>query len=197
MRFHAALTPVLGSPSKLRLLRTLFYDPGRRWTGRELARAARVSTAQAARDLVELDDTSLVIREVVGRSYSWRLNSAHVLSPILADLFRREAGFRLDLIREVSEGLALARVEKARLFGSIARGEERDDSDIDLFLQIRDARDRERAEEAVDRIRTRVWSRFGNPLSALIYTRAEVARPRNPGLIRAVESEGLNALGGE
>ncbi len=50
MRFNAGLDPLLGSPTKLRLLRTLLPVPSRQWTGRELATAARVSTAQAARD---------------------------------------------------------------------------------------------------------------------------------------------------
>jgi predicted nucleotidyltransferase len=195
MRFHNALTPVLGSPSKLGLLRTMFASAGRHWTGRELARTSGVSVAQAARDLAELCDTSLINREVIGSSYSWQLNSSHVLTPVLAELFRREAGLRSEMLRAVSEGLRVAKVDRARVFGSIPRREERDDSDIDLFLQIRNSGERERAEEAVDRVRSVVWSRFGNPVSAIIYTRAEAQRPRNPDLLKAIEQEGLDASG--
>jgi predicted nucleotidyltransferase len=192
MRFRDALNPVLGSSSKLALLRTMFVSAERHWTGRELARTAGVSTAQAARDLCELADTSLVSREVIGRSYSWQLNRSHVLSPVLAELFRRESGLRSEMLRVVTRDLQLANLDRARVFGSISRGEERDDSDVDLFVQIPTSGDRERAEDAVDKLRSHVWERFGNPVSAFIYTRAEVARPRNPALLRAIEREGLD-----
>ncbi len=196
MMLREALTPILGSPTKLRLLRPLFASPDRSWTGRELARTARVSVAQAARDLRELSETSLVTREVAGKAYFWRLNPAHVLRPALADLFVREAGLRTELLRVVTEGLQSARLERARLFGSISRGEERADSDIDLYLEIRGPSDRQRAEVAVDSMRSRLWDRFGNPVSALIYTRAEASHPRNPSLLRTIEEEGLDVLGG-
>ena len=196
MRFHDALNPVLGSETKLGLLRTMFDAPDRKWTGRELARAARVSVAQAARELRQLADTSLVAREVVGKSYSWQLNPGHVLWPVLRDLFRQESCLRSELIVDLAQGLRPAKVERARLFGSIPRGEERNDSDIDLFLEVSDASERASAEEAVDRVRSRLWDRYGNAVSALIYTRAEVARPRNPALLRAIEEEGLSVIGG-
>lgn len=154
-----------------------------------------MSVAQAARDLRDLSETSLVTREVVGKAYLWRLNSGHVLAAPLAELFARESGLRAELLRDVSTALRPARLDRARLFGSIPRGEERADSDIDLYLEIRSSRDRHRAEEAVDRMRPRLWDRFGNPVSALIYTRAEASHPRNPSLIQAIEDEGLDVLG--
>lgn len=196
MRIHEALTPVLGSPSKIGLLRTMFAAPERAWTGRELARAAGVSSTQAARDLEDLADTALVSREVVGRSYSWRLRPHHVLHPALTDLFHREIECRSMLLKTISDGLQRAGVERARVFGSVSRGEERDDSDVDLFLQVGTAKDRFRAEMAVDRVRTSVWNRFGNPLSVLVYTRAEVAHPRNSELLRSIEREGLEVATG-
>ncbi|MCI4320171.1 MAG: hypothetical protein L3K23_08600 [Thermoplasmata archaeon] len=66
---------------------------------------------------------------------------------------------------------------------------------MDLFLQIRTSGERERAEEAVNKVRTQVWERFGNPVSPFIFTRAQVARPRNPALLKAIELEGLDVTG--
>ncbi len=191
MQFQRALNPVLASKTKLELLRTMFGSPGQRWTGRELARSAGVSTAQAARDLAELADTSVVLREVVGRSYSWRLNSFHVLFATLTGLFVQEASLRSELLHDLSDELRHARPERARLFGSVSRGEERPDSDVDLFVQVRTPADRLEVEEAVRRIRARVWDRFGNPVSSLVYTRAELARTRNPALLESIEREGV------
>ena len=192
MRLDRALNPLLGSATKLRLLRTMYRSPERRWTGRELARSAGASTAQSARDLGELADTSLVLREVVGRSYLWQLNPSHVLFGALADLFGREARLQSELLRDVSEAIPPARPERVRLFGSIARGEGRDDSDVDLFVQVRTSAERGKVEDAVRRIRSRIWSRFGNPVSALVYTRAEVKRPKNPNLLDSIERDGVD-----
>jgi len=192
MRLERALNAILGSATKLGLLRTMYRSPERRWTGRELARSAGVSTAQSARDLGELADTSLVLREVVGRSYSWQLNRSHVLFGALGDLFVRESSLRSELLREVSQAIPPARPERVRLFGSVARGEGRNDSDVDLFLQVPGPAERRQAEEAVHRIRTRIWNRFGNPVSALVYTRAEVERPKNPSLMNSIEREGVD-----
>ncbi|MGC2289453.1 MAG: nucleotidyltransferase domain-containing protein [Thermoplasmata archaeon] len=191
MRLARALDSIFGSNTKLGLLRTMFTSPGRHWTGREVAGAARVSTAQAARDLATLADSALVLREVTGRSYSWELNPVHVLFPALTELFAREADLKAEMVRQVAEALGSVPFERARLFGSLSRGDERDDSDVDLFLQIHSPAEHGRAEAAIDRVRSRIWSRFGNPVSALVYTRAEVNRPPNPALMESIESEGI------
>jgi predicted nucleotidyltransferase len=191
MQLRRALDPMLGSNTKLGLLRTMFASPGRHWTGREVAGAARISTAQAARDLAELADTSLVLREVTGKSYSWQLNSAHVLFPAFTELFAREANLRAEMVHQVADSLGPIPFDRARLFGSISRGDERADSDVDLFLQIRTPAERGRAEAAIDRVRSSIWSRFGNPVSALVYTRAEAKRPPNPALMVSIEREGI------
>jgi predicted nucleotidyltransferase len=196
MRFGRALDPILGSKTKLGLLRAMFSSPGRSWTGREVATAARVSTAQAARDLAELADASVVLREVAGRSYSWVLNSAHVLFPTLQELFLREDGLRAEMVHQVADALGSVPVERARVFGSVARGDERDDSDVDLFLQIRSPVDRGRIEAAIDRVRARIWRRFGNPVSVLVYTRTEATRPPNPALMESINREGIDVKEG-
>jgi predicted nucleotidyltransferase len=195
MRFHEALTPVLGSPSKIGLLRTMFTTPERSWTGRELARASKVSPAQAARGLSELADTSVVAREVVGRSYAWRLRPSHVLFATLTDLFRWETECRATLLKTIHEGLRREGLDRARVFGSVSRGEERGDSDVDLFLEVVTERDRERVEAQLERLRSRVWNQFGNPLAALVYTRAEAAHPKNPELLRSIARDGLDVSG--
>ncbi len=191
MKLTRALDHVLGSLTKLRLLRAMLSFQGRSWTGRELAGAARVSTAQAARALSDLADVGVVLREVRGRSYSWEVNPDHVLFAPLSALFHREAGLRTELMRQVTLALGSAPIEQARLFGSFARGDERSDSDVDLFLRIRTAAYGVRIADAIGRVRARIWTRFGNPVTALVYTNAEAKRPPNPGLMASIDREGI------
>jgi predicted nucleotidyltransferase len=191
MKLTDALDPVLGSPTKVRLLRTLLGSRSRTWTGRGVAGAARVSTAQAARDLRDLADVGVLLREVKGRSYSWRVNPDHILSEPLSALFHEEANLRAELVEQIAFCFGSAPIEHARLFGSFARGEERADSDVDLFVEVKNKADRSRVERAISQARARVWARFGNPVAAVVYTRAETRRPRNPALIEAVDRDGI------
>jgi predicted nucleotidyltransferase len=191
MRLTNALVPVLGSPTKVRLLRSLLSSDRRGRTGRELARQARVSTAQAARDLNDFAEVGIIDRTVSGRSYTWRLNKDHVLFEPLQSLFTHEANLRDDLVRALSKELRSAPVATARLFGSFARGDERSDSDVDLYIELRSPTDRERVQESVARLRDRIWSNYGNPVSALVYTRDEARHPRNPELMVAIRRDGV------
>lgn len=191
MKLVNALDPVLGSPTKVRLLRTLLGSGNRTWTGRELAGVARVSTAQAARDLRDLADVGIVLWEVKGKSYSWGTNPDHVLFGSLSGLFRGESNLRSELVRQIAVSFESAPIEHARLFGSFARGEERSDSDVDLFVEIKNASDRPRVEEAINRASRRIWTNFGNPVAALVYTTAESSRPANPELKASIDREGI------
>lgn len=190
MRLANALEPLLGSPTKIRLLRALLASGGRGWSGRELAGRSRVSSAQAARDLRELGEVGIIDRKVSGRSYVWRLNTQHVLADALEALFGSEGRLRDELLRELAKELRSAPIESARLFGSFARGEERPDSDVDLYLVLRSAKDREQVERSLARVRDRIWSRFGNPVTALVYTREEARHPKNPDLMISIERDG-------
>lgn len=192
MKFATALDSVLDHVTKVRLLRQLLKTPARRWTGRELAGAAGVSSAQAARDLHTMSDAGIVDFEVHGRSFVWHLNLENALYPQLFQLFQREASLRADLIHELSLELRSEPIRRARVFGSVARGEERQDSDIDLYLEIQSAAERPLIDEALARARDRVWKRFGNPLAALVYTAPKARRPPNPALMAAIDKDGLD-----
>ena len=191
MKFTTALDSVFDRLTKVRLLRRLLSAPTRRWTGRELAGAAGVSPAQAARDLHSLADAGIVDFEVQGRSFVWGLNVENALYPDLLLLFQREARLRGELVHDISVTFRTAPIRRARLFGSVARGEEEEDSDVDLFLEIERADQRPLIEDALARARERVWKKFGNPLAPLVYTASKARRPPNPALLAAIDRDGL------
>ena|SRR5271157_1345944 len=194
MKFGDGLDRLLDSPTKLRLLRKLLSAPERRWTGRELAGAARVSTAQAARDLRDFLDIGIVLREIQGKSYSWHVNDRHVFVPELSRLLSFEANLRAGLVREVAELIAHTPVHRALLFGSVARGDERADSDVDLFLVVGTPADRPSVLTALEKVRRRIWDRYGNPVSSLVYTEEEARKPANPAMVANVMREGLSVI---
>jgi predicted nucleotidyltransferase len=191
MRYQRALDAVLGSATRLALARIVIGSPSKTWTGRELARTSGISPAQVNRDLDRLFDAGMVTFEVVGRSHAWRLNREHLLTQVLTRLFSEEATTLSDLVSALAQELKGSAIEEARLFGSVARGEGADDSDIDLYVQIRSERDREAVEERLHAISSRIWSRYGNALSTLVYTNQRASRPPNPRLLENIKREGI------
>ncbi|MCI4325096.1 MAG: nucleotidyltransferase domain-containing protein [Thermoplasmata archaeon] len=191
MRFHRSLDQLLTGPTQLRVLRALCKNSARRLTGREMAREARVSTAQTARVLKHLQDSGLATSEAAGRAFTWRWNPDHVWATPIQRLFEEEARIPSGLLRELTEMLHGLPVQKATLFGSIPRRQERDDSDIDLFIETRTAESAEIVREELAHRRAALWRRYGNPLSPMVMTTSEVRQRAGTELLRTVEREGI------
>src|SRR3990172_799630 len=129
------LTRALGTESRTRILRLLAQVPGKEFTGRELARVAGLahrSVDLAMEDLVALD---LVTRRRFGRANVYTANREAHRFRMVETLFREERG-TLTRIQEAS-ATALPDVDSAVLSGSVARGQEGVESDLDLLIVSR------------------------------------------------------------
>jgi len=185
MRLDGALDDLFATGSHVRVLRALAQLPeGLTVSGRDIARRAGVSQPTARQVLMSLDQQGLL---VVGRrphASFYRLNTEHVLAPLIRDMFTREAAVRDELEAEVASQIAkLPGVSTAYLFGSAGRGDMRADSDIDVAVTgDRDVLDELPQLDAIHR-------RFGN--------RVNVVRLRTRGaaaLRKAVQRDGRALL---
>jgi len=59
------------------------------------------------------------------------------------------------------------------LFGSIAKGEEKVDSDIDLLIVVKTDKDKDRVEPLLDRLSSECLDIFGNRLSSYLLSTKE------------------------
>lgn len=117
---------------------------------RDLFRRARVGVGAVQRELERLRAAGLVVRERRGREVHYRVNSAAPGAAELRALMRRIAGgggrgqITDPLIRARREAiLSIARrhgASRVRLFGSRARGEGDERSDIDLLVDLEPGR---------------------------------------------------------
>jgi predicted nucleotidyltransferase len=175
MRYHEPLNDILGNRVQVKLLRVLVRTKGS-FTGRELARLIGHSQNQTSLALQELERNGLVVWQGAGRSHLYSVDKDNVL---VTDFL--EAGFRLedDLLNRMAEvfldeiGRDLVSVI---LFGSIAKGEEKPNSDIDLVVVVRDKADLKTVEDHVAEASANVTRRFGNQAMPIVVKKSDYER---------------------
>lgn len=107
-------------------------------SGRGLAALLKVSTFKVHHSLKFLVAQGILKSSVVGRSHLYRLNHDHVLvRKVILPLLHFQENIYWELGKEILARLK-PRPLSIILYGSVARGEEKPDSDLDLFLVYRD-----------------------------------------------------------
>lgn len=186
------LDDVLNGVVALRVTRTLALHPAKEFTGRELAREARVSPSKAIDALNRLREHGLVVRRTVGPAHLWRFRRAAALAEPLRELFEREHGLDQEIRKTLDAGLRrIPHIERAVLFGSRARGDASPASDIDLLVIVDHERHKRTFDADFTKLRTRIEERFGAHLQSIVYSNEEARRKRDHPLLRAVEDEGV------
>ena len=115
-----------------RVLGLLLLHPEEALHGREIARRTGLPSGTLTRELVRLAQVGLLRREKRGNQF---LYSAERTSPVfeeLASILRKTSG----VAEVLAEGLAPAEdhIKLAFIYGSLARGQERASSDVDLIV---------------------------------------------------------------
>lgn len=137
------LSTLLSSEASVRVLRELALH-GRELTTTLLARRTGVTLQSVRNVLAVLRDAGLLRIYGQGRAASYQLDAAHPLAPMLIDLFVSEHQRAIALrasIREVAEHVDPLAVW---IYGSVARGQDRIGSDLDLLVIVDDDEETER-----------------------------------------------------
>ena len=128
----SGLASVLFSPVRQRVLALLFGQPQRRFQSGELIRLANSGTGAVHRLLVRLVATGLITVDKIGNQKHYQANADSPVFEELTGLVRKTVG----LMGPLRNALAPLqdRIIAAFVYGSIATGTERADSDIDLMV---------------------------------------------------------------
>lgn len=182
MRLHAFLEDILGSRAKVNVLRVLFKFKTKTFTGRELAMATGLTHTGVRRALRELQASNLIKMEYHGRSNLITLNTDSNLYNLLETLFSVEANtfntFTLELKKEVPYN-----VVSCAIFGSIARGTEKPDSDVDVLF-ITDAK--ETVQKFIEEKQQFFVNKYGNVIAPYIMSKNEFVRKKNTPFVKGV-----------
>ena len=126
----SVLAEILSSRVKAEIFRLLFGLSARELHLRELERQSGLAVGTVRQELQRLVRLELVTVRRDGNRVYFRANQEHPLYPEIHSLVLKTAGL-VDVLRE-----ALGREEilLAFVFGSLARAEERAESDVDLMV---------------------------------------------------------------
>jgi len=115
-----------------RVLGLLLLHPEEAFHVREIARQTETNAGTLHKELARLAEAGLLKRERVGNQLRYSANRRCPVFEELASLLRKTSGLTdvlLDALTPVAK-----RIKLALIFGSMARGEERSGSDVDVLL---------------------------------------------------------------
>lgn len=166
------LLDLLFGTYRQRALTQLLLHPDSSYHVRELARLTGTTPGTLHKELARLAAAGLLLREQQGNQIRYRANPACPVFPELAGLMRKTSG-AVSVMADALHTLA-SPPQLALIFGSLARGEENANSDVDLLI-IGDAT-------------------FGDTIKALYPAQEQLQREINPVIYTAAEfTRRLNA----
>jgi len=196
MRFNKSLDNILGQKSKVKALRYL-VNYKQEMSIRELSREIGLVPANLSVILKELEAERVLRSKKFGKTIVFSLNQDNYLtSEIIVPLFKKERLIREELGKIIVKNIKFP-YESIILFGSVARGDSKTYSDVDLAIIIRDSGRSDDIEDQILNINPTVSRLFGNSISPVVMKKAEFSKKFNRGdkLIRNIAKEGIVIAG--
>jgi predicted nucleotidyltransferase len=171
-----SLADALFSQTKKAVIGILFSKPGVSVHLRELARLSRVSAPSLKREIEILQNAGIVLARRDGNRVQYEANQECPIFEELRGIAKKTTGL-LDVVRET---LAKEDVSLAFIFGSMASGKDRSDSDVDLMI-VSDA-DGLRLHGLVDEIEKAIR----RPVHANMYGTEEWSEMLKDGVVQSI-----------
>lgn len=185
MQFHDYLEQVLGNKAAIRVLRAMIRYQAKVFTKRGLARTANVSVNEAALTIRDFEDLGIIRVQPVGRSHQLSLNKKnYIFNKIIEPIFKAEEDTLSELIKVLKKNLDKKRIIiSAALFGSVAKGKEKPDSDIDILVISNDF---DAASQIVSDALVEVAEVFHARLASITFSQKEFQSKKKGDLINSI-----------
>jgi len=188
MKFHESYTNLINSETKIKLVEFLLGHEAS-MSEREIASIISISHMSVNRIMRELADMNLVFYKVVGKAHLWKVNrkssTYNALKQLIANL-KVIPDPLIELKSLILKHLKKAKIKKVVLFGSIVRKTEEPDSDIDIFILVKNVQDQNSIEEAIENLSDECLDVFGNRLSPYILTERQYKEKKGLDVITQV-----------
>jgi predicted nucleotidyltransferase len=123
---------ILFGQYRQRSLNLLLLNPQQSFHVREMARLTQTTPGTLHKELSQLAEAGLLLREKQGNQIRYRANTQHPVYNELAGLFRKTMG-AVSVLKDHLQTLS-DQISVAFIFGSVARGSETATSDVDIVL---------------------------------------------------------------
>ena len=128
-----ALSNILFSGSRRSILALLYGHADEQFYLREITRRAGTGIGATQRELRQLSEAGLIQDVRRGRQVYYQANRKNPIFVELKSILAKTSGIR-DILQEALTSLGKDRIKLAFVYGSIARGEEKASSDVDLMV---------------------------------------------------------------
>jgi predicted nucleotidyltransferase len=166
---------------------------------REIASILKVSHMSVNRTMRELAELNFVNFVTIGKAHLWRVNHKSYAFRALSELIRGVSGIQEpieELKKILLKNLPKTLIKRIVLFGSIAKGSERTNSDIDIFVLTRDKQSKEKLEPSIEKLSNICFEMYGNRLAPYILTDQELKQKKNLKIISEIK-KGIEIYSGK
>jgi predicted nucleotidyltransferase len=193
MKLHKYLEHLLGNKIAISILRVLVHYKGRIFTIRRLAEDAGASHPEVSATLTELEKFGVVQIQPVGRAHQISLNEkSYVLKEIIEPILQAEKKTPIKVISILNGYLNTKKIISSVIFGSVSKGEEKEDSDIDVLV-ISD--DFDHATEVIANASENITLAFHTRVSPIIFTKKEFLSKKKSDLMRSILANHIHITG--
>lgn len=190
MRFGNYLDKFLSKRSYVKLLRVLVLSPPtKEWSGREIARAARIDHTVANDSLHLFNEYGMVSMHRLGNANVYRVKADHLAVRQFRDLFEAEQWVKEKLKNKLAKACASNKnILLATIYDGVARGRDNASSDIDFLVIVKEKED-------LTELFREVGAEFGNTVSPHVWTLRQLRTKQKLYLIRNIVKNGEHVYG--
>jgi predicted nucleotidyltransferase len=188
MKFNISLLDILNSKTKVKIVKFLLTHKSL-MSEREMASILKVSHMSVNRTLRELAELNFVDFVTVGKAHLWKVNHKSYAFRVLSELIKGISNIRNpleDLKSILLKNLSKTLIKRIILFGSVAKGSEEANSDIDVFILVKDKQSKKKIESQIEKLSNLCFEMYGNRLAPYILTEQEMKRKKNLKLISEI-----------
>jgi len=190
MLLHKYIETLLGSKTKIKILRTLHKHKEKEFTIRELSNYIQTSHTGVRKALQDLYDMNAVTLKIQGRNHIIHLNTDSHITPLLTHLFKYEENTIKELQKDIKKHLCTTQaIETVKIFGSTATATEKPQSDIDLLIITND---KDKIIEPITDLQIHCSRKYGNPITPYILTPEEEQNINNQQLIKNIHETNIS-----
>jgi len=189
VQFELSLDKLIGSKAMIKILKYLFGHLAS-MSENELSKVIKISPMTVNRLMKELRGLNLVSMERVGNANVWSVNKESYAHGALSRIIGEISGvstplehLKVTLSHSIPKGL----VRKVILYGSVAQGKSKVNSDIDLYILVKSLKEARDLAPYIDKLSSSCLSLYGNRLAPYILTEAQLGEKKKLSLLREIE----------